>query len=283
MPQDFGGFKNPTPPGDQEVLMGARDEDSLAQIPGEQSPASEASGSPEAEGKAAPAVLDDPRSIEDSPDYRHAKGYYADKVDTETGDIERFVGKNLKIDAIERMQREDRRILLYPNGEAWELFSAPPADHAKGRPHRGVARIEPEDMPEPEPPVDRAKGTVQQGVAGNPNPVAFNSGMNAFDIAAVAYGTVQSYKGRIGQIEVPWIDLAEATQRQIAATVVRVMSEGHGGPVYFHQAWQTNMLARGITAEEDPRIETPWGNMEPAERRKAMIFAQVVMALLREA
>ena len=286
---------DPHTPGEQTVRLSELVEEIAELAPaGEQNPACAASGDDEAKATTVSPVLDDPRSIEDGPEE------------------ERRVNLGcLSIQEIERLRRQGKRIGFDDvTHEAYEVLPVPARDHAAGRLQRGSPDRLPESdsesdpepelpvdradgqlqqgqpdrppKPEPEPPVDRAAEIPQQGVEGNPDPRSLNSGMLASEIAAVAYGTVQSYKSRVGQQSVPWIVLSEVTRTQITLEVRRVMSEGIGGPAANHETWRKNMLERGRTVEDDPRVGQAWGDLEPVERRKAMIFTQVVMALLRE-
>lgn len=254
---------NTPTPGDQAVPP---PEDGSTEVsgprPGEKNPASEASGDPKA--TAAPSVLDDPRSIEDGPETERRIG----------------LGK-ISPEERERLQREGRKIELDPVSQvAYEILPVPARDHAAGQLQQGSP--EKPEKPEPEPPIDRAGGVPQQGTIGDPDPTSLNSGMKASEIAAVAYGTVQSYKRQVAQESFPWLALSERTQTQITAFVCQVMSEGIGGPAANHEVWRKNRLEAGVTVADDPRVGLPWGDLEPVERRKSMIFTQVVMALLRE-
>jgi hypothetical protein len=288
------GGGEPSPPGEQAGLAGLADELNPPQTPaGEGSPASEASGDDEA--KAVSPVLDDPRSIEEEPDMV-------------------CIGTGFTIAQLEEMQHQGRRIELRANGEVWENRSKP-RDRAAGRPQRGVPVLEPkegEDEDEEEevpakpvdraegllqrgnpdrppcmdapPPVDRAEGFAQKGTLGNPDPIAFHSGLPASVIAQIAFGAVQSYKGH-GMVErggKPWPGPDTRERTQIIDQVRRILSGDEWSPAALHAHWAENQIAAGVTAEEDPRVVTAWGDLDPGERRKGFIFAQVCVALIRQ-
>lgn len=159
-----------------------------------------------------------------------------------------------------------------------------------------------EDTPEPQmplgtatpavlddPPVvatgrDHAPDQSGRGIAKNPNPRA-PSGLTANQIARVAYNAVQDYKVMIGQVpNPPFEDLLEVEPLKASGIVeqVAMILEGRSvGGASNHELWQKHMKAQGVTFEDDPRVDQPWLGMKPEESRKALLFNQVCVALIR--
>ena len=84
-------------------------------------PASEASGDDKDKARAVPAVLDDPRSIEDGPKT-----------------TSRVALGSITLGQIEEFERQGRTIEIDPDGQAYDVVELP-RDHAEGRAQRGVA------------------------------------------------------------------------------------------------------------------------------------------------
>jgi len=154
-----------------------------------------------------------------------------------------------------------------------------PTDRAIGRRQRGV----PGRPQAPEKPRNRAGEIPQQGVGQDPDPVARESNLKASVIAAVAYSTVQAYKmlGLKSQDVVYWDELSDEVKQSITAQVIAAMTGQAGHPARNHDRWCKYMRSKGVTAEDDPRVGTAYFDLPPEERRKAVLFEAVVVALLK--
>ncbi len=154
-----------------------------------------------------------------------------------------------------------------------------PIDRAAGKRQQGV----PGRPKAPEKPRNRAGDIPQQNVAQDPDPVARESNLKASVIAAIAYSTVQAYKmlGLKSQDVVYWDELSAAVQQSVTGQVIAAMTGQSGHPARNHERWCKAMRASGVTAEDDPRVGTPYYDLPPQERRKAVLFEAVVVALLR--
>ena len=115
----------------------------------------------------------------------------------------------------------------------------------------------------------------------DPDPLVTQVGLVASEIASVAFVAVQAYKERCEQEPISWGTLEPEIRGKITAQVVRAMQGQATHPAANHEAWRQNMIAAGVSAEDDPRVGMPWGNLPLVERRKAVIFEAVVHALIR--
>ena len=128
---------------------------------------------------------------------------------------------------------------------------------------------------------DHAEGVPQRGIAANPNPKA-SSGLDAQTIAVIAYDAVQTYKVEaLGQVGHPYQMLNQDAQAGIVGQVVLILEGRSTGAGSNHDLYMANLKARGVTTEEDPRVDLPWLGMKPTESRKALLFNQVCVALIR--
>lgn len=128
---------------------------------------------------------------------------------------------------------------------------------------------------------NHAEGKLQQGLPMDPDPRAVESGMRASSIAAIAYDAVQRYKEQLGQTYKWWVNLEGSVQGEIRDQVVAVIRGESMGAVGNHERWRKNMIAAGVTVEDDPRVGQGWTELDPVERRKALIFIKMVVALLQ--
>ncbi len=128
---------------------------------------------------------------------------------------------------------------------------------------------------------DRAEGRPQTGVPSDPDPRSPESGLRASSVAAIAYDAVQRYKEQIGQTYVWWVNLEEPVQSEIHDNVAAMFRGENMNVAANHSTWVKNQLARGVTVEDDPRVGQAWGEIDPVERRKVLIFVRVVSALLQ--
>ena len=237
-------------------------------------PASEASGDDKVKARAVSAVLDDPRSIEEGPLVkadREMRGARTRRV---------LLGYNLMLTQIEEFQRQGKTIEIDPDRQVYEIVELP-HDHAAGRPQRGTSRLEEKDKPKPVPPVDHAGEIPQAGTPADPDPLTIH-GFRMSTIAAVAFGAVQSYKARVLKQSIRiWEHLTVEERAQIAEQVRPLLSGGDFSPTAMHETWARNMRAAGVTVERNPQVGMAWGDLDPGERRKGFIFAQVCIALTR--
>lgn len=128
---------------------------------------------------------------------------------------------------------------------------------------------------------DHAAGQQQQGIPADPDPRSPETGLRASSIAAIAYDAVQRYKEQVGQTFIWWVNLKPEIQVQIRGQVVSVMRGESMGAVGNHERWRKNMQAAGVTPEDDPRVGQGWMELDPLERRKALLFTKMVIALLQ--
>ncbi|KKL85195.1 hypothetical protein LCGC14_1957180, partial [marine sediment metagenome] len=175
MTYDEQGPGGPPPPGKQAVDAGEAYELTPKPVsPGEQSPASEASGDDKVKAslpaEAVFPVLDDPRSIEE--------GREEDEPET-TRRV--ALGRGMTIGQIERMQADGKTIEIDPDGQAYEIVELP-RDHAAGRSQRGVLRLA--EVRHAEPPVDHEGDIPQAGSPADPDPLTIH-GFRMAKIAAV--------------------------------------------------------------------------------------------------
>jgi len=113
------------------------------------------------------------------------------------------------------------------------------------------------------------------------DPRAVETGMRASSIAAIAYDCVQRYKEHLGQGYVWWVKLDPRIQVEITDGVAKMMRGEMVGAVAMHANWAKNLRAGGVTEADDPRVGQGWSDLDPIERRKGIIFAKVVTALLQ--
>ena len=276
-------------------------------------PASEASGDDKVKARAVSPVLDDPRSIEEGPQTRRVRlgllttDYIEDlrdagkiiEVDPDGGAYQIVelpreaaedgpettrriaLGYKLPIGRLEQLQADGKTVEIDPDGQAYEIVTLP-VDHAAGRSQRGVPRLEEKDKPEVAPPVDHAGDIRQAGSPADPDPVTVH-GFRMSEIAAVAFGAVQSYKQRILKQKIRiWDHVAPHERAQIAEQVRPLLSGGDFSPTAMHDTWAHNLEAAGVTVEQNPQVGMSWGDLDEAERRKGFIFAQVCIALTRD-
>lgn len=133
--------------------------------------------------------------------------------------------------------------------------------------------------PSSTPPVDRAGDIPQQGSPQDEDPRSA-SGLTASEIAVVGFTACQVYKEAVGQTPRVWHQLDPLDRKEIVGQVVAAMTGQNTHPARNHDTWVKNMLARGITAEDDPRVGMIWSDLPEQERRKAYLFEAITRALL---